>query len=324
MMHQGMKLWILVTIHAISKSCVVSLTMRATPAQLVLQLGATGDQELLNGSELLNSSTITEKDILDSGKRQQFKNETKASIQDHGFFENSSLRDADYPHAGNVSSLSHGYKSNRSLLSMAQNSTQQNVASENSQASNSTLSKVIDTDPKLKLLLVSQAAGELQAQVHEIEFSRTTTLLKVNKVVLIIIECLCLGFCGVDRCLAGQFCLGVVKGLTMGGLGVWATIDFFLILVNTLGKHQSLVALGYNLSFDPKDVQPAFVIALVFVILKVCLITWCPRSVILRTCSTSKQDPEDSMENAGKHPSSDATAPKAAPAKRRLCDAWCK
>ena len=38
-----------------------------------------------------------------------------------------------------------------------------------------------------------------------------------------------LGALGVDRFLVGDTLLGVVKLLTMGGFGIWAIVDLFLI-----------------------------------------------------------------------------------------------
>eukprot|EP00427_Karlodinium_veneficum_P022051 CAMPEP_0169102348 /NCGR_PEP_ID=MMETSP1015-20121227/22117_1 /TAXON_ID=342587 /ORGANISM="Karlodinium micrum, Strain CCMP2283" /LENGTH=168 /DNA_ID=CAMNT_0009163439 /DNA_START=80 /DNA_END=583 /DNA_ORIENTATION=+ len=54
----------------------------------------------------------------------------------------------------------------------------------------------------------------------ELELAPTTIPVK-NKVILAIIEMLFLGFCGIDRCYMGQTCIGIIKGITLGGLGIW-------------------------------------------------------------------------------------------------------
>merc|ERR1712228_1107580 len=47
----------------------------------------------------------------------------------------------------------------------------------------------------------------------------------VNKV-LWVCAALIFGCCGLDRCLMGQVCCGCVKCLTLGGLGLWVTVDY--------------------------------------------------------------------------------------------------
>lgn len=39
-----------------------------------------------------------------------------------------------------------------------------------------------------------------------------------------------LGWCGIDRFYFGQMGWGVVKLITVGGLGVWWTVDFILLV----------------------------------------------------------------------------------------------
>merc|ERR1712232_51633 len=90
-----------------------------------------------------------------------------------------------------------------------------------------------------------------------------------NKVILAVIWALGLGCCGVDRCYMGNICLGVVKGLTAGGLGVWATIDYFVILINLRQKDLSIDMLGIKGQFEKGGVGTAFIIACVFLALHV-------------------------------------------------------
>lgn len=47
--------------------------------------------------------------------------------------------------------------------------------------------------------------------------------------------CLFLGFLGVHRFYTGYILLGVLQLLTLGGLGIWALIDFIMI---NIGKYK--------------------------------------------------------------------------------------
>ena len=61
-----------------------------------------------------------------------------------------------------------------------------------------------------------------------------------NKTVAIILALL-LGSLGVDRFYLGYTGLGIVKLITMGGLGVWSLIDLIMLL---MGKYGLLTVLS--------------------------------------------------------------------------------
>mmetsp|Transcript_87693 Transcript_87693/g.204024 ORF Transcript_87693/g.204024 Transcript_87693/m.204024 type:complete len:215 (+) Transcript_87693:82-726(+) len=91
-----------------------------------------------------------------------------------------------------------------------------------------------------------------------------------NKLILAVLEMLGLGFCGVDRCYMGQTCLGVLKGVTLGGLTVWATLDYFGIVITCLSMSPSINALGIRGNFRESTITAAFVLTLVLLVFKLC------------------------------------------------------
>jgi len=91
---------------------------------------------------------------------------------------------------------------------------------------------------------------------HEIEFPKAKP---VDKFWLVLIEMMCLGFCGLDRCYMGQYCLGALKGMTMGGLLFWQMIDTALVYSNGLNKKTSIDSLGYTATFTEDSITPAYV-----------------------------------------------------------------
>eukprot|EP00928_Gymnodinium_smaydae_P062722 TRINITY_DN46515_c0_g1_i1.p1 TRINITY_DN46515_c0_g1~~TRINITY_DN46515_c0_g1_i1.p1 ORF type:complete len:178 (+),score=22.65 TRINITY_DN46515_c0_g1_i1:69-602(+) len=95
-----------------------------------------------------------------------------------------------------------------------------------------------------------------------------------NKVVLAIIYTFSLGLCGIDRCYMGQWILGTIKCLTLGGFGFWALIDSLVILANLMQKETSINMLGFYARFSQDEVATAFWIGVVGFILQMCKIVY--------------------------------------------------
>lgn len=81
-----------------------------------------------------------------------------------------------------------------------------------------------------------------------------------SKTVLIILTFLGLGVLGIDRIYAGQIGLGILKLITIGGLGIWAFIDFILVLINSLSKSEEGI---FGISRWSDNVDDSFNITLV-------------------------------------------------------------
>lgn len=88
-----------------------------------------------------------------------------------------------------------------------------------------------------------------------------------SKLLLLVIASLGLGLLGIDRFYAGDTALGIIKLLTLGGLGIWAFIDWVIILVNALSQSKNGV-FGVT-KWNDKDDNVVFYVAIIFLILHV-------------------------------------------------------
>ena len=59
-----------------------------------------------------------------------------------------------------------------------------------------------------------------------------------SKLILVIIVTMGFGFLGIDRFYAGQYGYGILKLITLGGLGIWGFIDWLLVIINALSKSE--------------------------------------------------------------------------------------
>jgi TM2 domain-containing membrane protein YozV len=87
------------------------------------------------------------------------------------------------------------------------------------------ISSMQDRLPRESMLLIVQQLKELDdekfALLHSVNYRNPTNVLIVS---------IFLGGLGIDRFLLDQPGLGVLKLLTCGGFGIWALIDWFLIM----------------------------------------------------------------------------------------------
>jgi hypothetical protein len=92
---------------------------------------------------------------------------------------------------------------------------------------------------------------------------------KKSKTTLAVIYLFSLNICGIDRCFMGQCCVGTLKGLTLGGLGIWALIDLVIVTLNMLNKKDSIDTFGFHAEFLEETIHTAYIVTLVGLVLNV-------------------------------------------------------
>mmetsp|Transcript_11073 Transcript_11073/g.30565 ORF Transcript_11073/g.30565 Transcript_11073/m.30565 type:complete len:197 (-) Transcript_11073:60-650(-) len=96
-----------------------------------------------------------------------------------------------------------------------------------------------------------------------------------SKITLALISGLGLGWCGIDRCFMGLWCLGSAKLFTLAGCGIWFLMDLVLISVNMFYREESIDILGYRASFgSDREITIAFWLTLGLLFLQFSC-TWC-------------------------------------------------
>jgi len=90
-----------------------------------------------------------------------------------------------------------------------------------------------------------------------------------SKTILILLESSGLGIFGIDRMYAGQIWWGILKFITLGGLGIWVFIDWLRVVINALMKSKEGL-FGITEWYD--DVNISFYVMLFILILKLIMI----------------------------------------------------
>jgi len=148
----------------------------------------------------------------------------------------------------------------RAIEEAAEPKVEQKVAAEPMEAADRKVEQGVSADPKVRRMSNDHYFRPAPHPVH--------------KLILALINAPFLGALGLDRCLMGQFEVGVVKAITCGGCGIWAFVDWAVITVNCLMFWSSIGTVGFAAEFKKDTIQGAFWFTLCFLVLKVCYLAY--------------------------------------------------
>lgn len=89
----------------------------------------------------------------------------------------------------------------------------------------------------------------------------------IDKVVLVMLEMVGLGFFGIDRFYAGSITTGILKLISLSGCGVWFVVDWFVVIVNAIEKKDSIHICGFNAQFETTGINTSRTLAIIAVTL---------------------------------------------------------
>mmetsp|Transcript_80524 Transcript_80524/g.152063 ORF Transcript_80524/g.152063 Transcript_80524/m.152063 type:complete len:162 (+) Transcript_80524:66-551(+) len=126
-----------------------------------------------------------------------------------------------------------------------------------------------------------------------------------DAVILTVIEGLGLGVFGIDHFYMGSVGTGLLKLFTAGGCGIWVLVDMIVVFVNALKKHDHIDFPGIAGTFEDENMDTAYLIALIFVILNgvsclcACLSFCCQLTAAILAGGASAVPTEDKQEESG-------------------------
>mmetsp|Transcript_12027 Transcript_12027/g.21329 ORF Transcript_12027/g.21329 Transcript_12027/m.21329 type:complete len:333 (-) Transcript_12027:284-1282(-) len=159
---------------------------------------------------------------------------------------------------------------------------------------------------------------DIQVQ-HEILLNSTSSDMPAkSKIVAALLSFTGLGCCGIDRCYMNEPFLGIAKGLTLGGLGVWAIIDWFVIMLNCLSRDDSIASLSFQAQWNADTIETGHTLGVISAVLSSCL--WCclcsAMCFIRSWAAATKNKPKPGRRSF----SGPASAPKMSPKPRKASE----
>merc|ERR1712032_289181 len=110
------------------------------------------------------------------------------------------------------------------------------------------------------------------ANAVEIDGDSVWEHLKNNKIVFLVIELLGLGVFGLDRIFIwdSYWWLGLIKLVTGGGFGIWAVVDYVLVMYNGVMGYDFIDILWMTKAFTPSTTKPAQWVSIIGLVITFC------------------------------------------------------
>mmetsp|Transcript_9322 Transcript_9322/g.16997 ORF Transcript_9322/g.16997 Transcript_9322/m.16997 type:complete len:251 (+) Transcript_9322:92-844(+) len=130
----------------------------------------------------------------------------------------------------------------------------------------------------------TKAESWTQRVMNEIHFEvneAPTTLAQKSKAVFALLEAFFFpAVFGMDRCYMNQPCMGLLKGVTIGGFGIWFFVDYVTFVINAMEQATTIETLGFYAHFGDGQLKTAMTIALVSLCVKILSFMFCGNRVV--------------------------------------------